>query len=82
MVRHDARGAKTLKLVAIIAGCGRKACLGKGRKKYAKGTLAHFKHLLTANCVPGRKVKTFHFLFLTLPFPRRRFKAGPAGTDS
>lgn len=58
MVQHDGRGMKTLELVEIIAGCVRKGCMGKGSRKYAAGTLAHFKYLLTANSVPGKTIKT------------------------
>jgi len=56
-VWHDGRGQKTLKLVEITAGCGRKVCIREGCRNYAKGTLAHFKYLITANYVPGRSDK-------------------------
>lgn len=46
-----------MKMVEII-GCGRKVCTGKGHRKYATGMLARFKYSLTANSVPGKKVKT------------------------
>lgn len=70
-----------MKLVEITAGYGRKACIEKGCRNYAKGTFAHFRYLITVNSVPGKSVKNFNFLFPTPPFQGPRFKAGLAGTD-
>ena len=40
----------------------------KGAGKYAKGTLTHFRYLLSANFVPGKRDRNFNFLFPIVRF--------------
>lgn len=72
---------KTLKPIEITTGCGRKVCIGKGPRNYAKGPLTRFRYLLMANSVLGKRAKNINLFFPTLPFQGPRFKAGLTGTN-